>query len=489
MIDKYQVSGAPNSRSRACAEVWLLETLEREVLVVGAGLSGLVAARDLMAAGVDVTVLEAQRRVGGRLLSEPIGDGKVVEHGGQYVGPPREGRWTMREVAAAFGVGLFRTHDEGDNLLDAGGTLKRYRGLFPRSSLAAFLDLARAKRKLDALARSVPPDAPWTAARATELDGQTFETWMRGATRTARGRALLRSLTEAIWGSSPAELSLLHVALYVRSVAHGHFSDLARVRDGIQQNQLEGGAQHLAQRIAAGLGGALLLNSPVRRVNQSEDRVTVMTESVGAVARRVVIALPPVMAGRLVYEPALPGYRDQLTQRMCQGSVIKASAVYDEPFWRGDGLSGQVGADRGPVRAVFDNSPPPDARPGVLQALVVGPAARALGGLPARERRDAVLNCLVRFFGPRARAPLAWLEKDWASDPWARGCFHCYAPPGTWTQYGPALRAPIGRIHWAGTETAIDGLGTMAGAVDAGERVAAEVLSNDPDRLSTKAAG
>jgi monoamine oxidase len=429
---------------------------------------------------VDVAVLEAQGRVGGRLLSEPLGDGKVVEHGGQYAGPPRDGRWIMDELVRSLGAEMFPTHDEGDRLLEAGGRLVRYSGLFPRSEIVAIVDLARAKRRLDAMSVTVPLSAPWAAERAREWDAQSFETWLRANLRSRRGRALFASVSEAIWATSMSEISLLHVLTYVHSVARGHFSDLPRTRGGVQQEQIVGGAQSLAWRIASELGERVVLESPVRRVEHPRGGVTVAGDGFRASARRLVVALPPVLAGRLVYDPPLPGARDQLTQRMANGSVIKASVVYDGPFWRAAGLVGQVGSDSGHVRAVFDTSPPPDARPGVLQAFVVGEAARDLGRRQPAERRHVVLDALARWFGPRARSPERYLEKDWSEDEWARGCFHCYAPPGVWTQHGPALRAPVGRVHWAGTETAVHGLGTMAGAVDAGERAAAEVLAAEP---------
>lgn len=453
---------------------------EHDVVVVGAGLSGLVAARQLAAAGVDVAVLEAQARVGGRLLSEHVGEGKLVEHGGQYAGPPRDGRWIMDDLVRSLGAEMFPTFDEGERLLEVEGRLVRYRGLFPHGEAVAFMDLLRAKRRLDAMSLRVPLTAPWAAERAREWDAQSVETWLRANLRSRRGRALFTSVSEAIWATSMSEISLLHVLTYVHSVARGHFSDLPRTRGGVQQEQIAGGAQSLAQRIAAALGERVTLEAPVRRIEHAGGGVTVAGEGFRVRARRVVVALPPVLAGRLVYDPPLPGARDQLTQRMANGSVIKVSAVYAEPFWRADGLAGQVGSDTGHVRAVFDTSPPPDARPGVLQAFVVGGAARDLSGREPRERRELVLEALGRWFGPRARSPERYLEKDWAADEWARGCFHCYAPPGVWTQHGHALRAPVGRLHWAGTETAVHGLGTMAGAVDAGERAAAEVLAAEP---------
>ena len=182
-----------------------------------------------------------------------------------------------------------------------------------------------------------------------------------------------------------------------------------------------------------------------------------------------------MLGGRITYDPVLPGARDQLTQRLPQGSVIKAQAIYDEPFWRGEGLSG-IAADSGsPVSFTVDNSPV-DGSPGVLVGFIEGDHARQLGRLEADDRRRIVLESLGRSFGPRAASPRDYVELDWSEEQWTRGCYGAHFPPGVWTQYGSALRQPVGLIHWAGTETSSVWNGYMDGAVRSGERATAEVL-------------
>jgi monoamine oxidase len=192
-------------------------------------------------------------------------------------------------------------------------------------------------------------------------------------------------------------------------------------------------------------------------------------------ARHAIVAIPLALAGRIDYAPALPGLRDQLTQRIPAGAVIKCHAVYGEPFWRRDGLTGQAGSDTGPAAVVFDNSPP-DGSPGVLLAFLEGAAARELGTWPAADRRAAVLGTLVRLFGPRAARPDAFYERDWAREEWSRGCYGAYLPPGAWTAFGRALRPPVGPLHWAGSEHAERWSGYMEGAVRSGEAAAATIL-------------
>lgn len=444
---------------------------EADVAVVGAGFAGIVAARELQGAGLGVVVLEARDRVGGRVLNEPIGDGKVVEVGGQWVGP---GQDRLYALACDVGVDTFRTHAAGDNLLEFRGELKRYTGTIPRLGAAVLADVGQAQAKLNRLARKVDVDAPWKTPGADKLDSQTFATWMGRNVYTPAGRMLVELGIEGVWAAEPADLSLLHVLFYIASA--GKYELLVDTEGGAQQERFVGGSQLVAQRAAEPLADDLVLGAPVRRIVQHGDTVAVIGDGTTVSARRVVVAIPPPLAGRIAYEPPLPGHRDQLTQRMPQGAVIKCMAIYDEPFWRSDGLSGQATSDVGPVKVIFDNSPP-DGAPGVLLGFLEGRRAREYTQLSQDDRRAAVVGTFTRLFGARAAEPERYLDKSWAEEEWTRGCYGCYLPPGGWTTYGDALKAPIGRIHWAGTETASIWMGYIDGAIRSGERVAAEVAA------------
>jgi monoamine oxidase len=447
------------------------QTHEADVVVVGAGLAGLAAARALSAAGASVVVLEARDRVGGRLLNHDIGDAKVVEVGGQWIGPTQD---RLAELARELAVETFRTHAEGYNLLEYGGSVRRYSGTIPRINPAVLVDVERAQRRLNRLARRVPLDAPWKAANAAKLDGQTAATWMRRNLATRSGRMLLELGIEAVWAAQPEDMSLLHVLFYIHSA--GSLELLFDTEGGAQQDRFVGGSQLIPIGMADELGAErVILNAPVRRIEHGADGVTVHSDVVVARGRRAILAIAPTLAGRIAYDPPLPGYRDQLTQRMPLGTVAKCMAVYGEPFWRAEGLSGQATSDRGPIRLTFDNSPP-DGSPGVLLGFLEGQRARELGRLPAEERRTAVIECFARLFGPRAASPDDYIERLWAEEEWTRGCYGCHMPTGAWTGFGPALRAPIGPLHWAGAEYAQVWNGYMDGAVRSGDATAAEVL-------------
>jgi monoamine oxidase len=450
-----------------------------DVVVVGAGLAGLTTARELDGAGLDVQVLEARDRVGGRTLSRPVGEHPedVVELGGQWVGP------TQHEVlglARELGVETYPTPVEGKNLFeDERGKLKRYSGTIPMLGPLVMLDYGRADLKLKRLIKRVSPEAPWEAEHAKRLDEQTFATWIRRNARTETAREAIATACRAVFSVEPADVSLLHVLFY--AAAAGGWDDLLDTEGGAQQDRLAGGTQQLSIRMAEQLGDRVRLSAPVRAIRADGDGVVV-----GEVrARRAIVAVPPALAGRIEYDPALPGARDQLTQRMPMGSVIKCMAVYEDPFWRDDGLTGQAVSLPGPAQVVFDNTPP-NGSPGLI-GFLEGRDARELASWLETERREAVLRGFQRLFGRRAAHPLLYVERDWSSETYSRGCYAGVLGPGAWTGYGRALREPVGRIHWAGTETATRWMGYMDGAIQSGKRAAAEVMRSEGAALGSAA--
>ena len=442
-----------------------------DVVVVGAGLAGLVAARALRRAGRSVALLEARDRVGGRVLNQEIGDGKVVEVGGQWAGPTQT---HVLALAGELGIETFPTHTRGENLIEWRSRLIRYRGAIPRINAAVLLDVGQAQTRIDRMARRVPLDAPWLAPKADDWDGQTFESWLRRNVATAGARDLFRLGVEAVWAADAADVSLLHLLFYTHSA--GGFDDLIGTEGGAQQDRFVGGSQLIALKLAEELGDVVELERPVRRIEHSPSGVRVVGDGREVSAAAAIVAVPPALCGRIDYEPMLPAIRDQLTQRMPQGTVVKCMAIYERPFWREAGLNGQATSTEGPVKVMFDNSPP-DGTPGVLLGFLEGRHARDLGEWAPEARRAAVVDCFARMFGSKAASPGGYVERVWAQERWTRGCYGCYMPPGGWVSHGPALRAPVGPIHWAGAETATVWNGYMDGAVRSGERAAAEVLA------------
>src|SRR5262245_17026377 len=436
-----------------------------------------MAARQLSAAGRDVLVLEARDRVGGRTVNASIGAGKVMEMGGQWVGPTQD---RVLALARELDIDTFPTYYDGKNILELRGKLKRYKGTIPRLAPHVLLDIDRARRRLGKLSRRLSAEAPWDAPKAAELDSQTLATWIRGVARTKKARSLLEVAVGTVMGTGTAELSLLWMLTYVR--AAGGFDRLIDTEGGAQQDRFAGGSQLISKRMAASLGDAVVTGAPGRWVGQHGGGAAGGSDPVTVRAQRAIVAVPPPLAGRISFSPPLGGQRDQLGQRMAHGALTKCAAVYPEPFWREQGLTGQAVSDRGPIVATFDNSPP-DGSPGVMLGFIAGAEAIRHARRSEAERRRIVLDCFQRLFGPDAAQPGIYLEQAWAEEEWTRGGPVCSFSPGALVPYGEALRRPAGRVHWAGAETATVWCGYMDGAVRSGERAAEEVLDAEGWRL------
>jgi monoamine oxidase len=448
---------------------------DTQVLIIGAGLSGLAAARTLRTSGVEVQVIEARSRVGGRTEGGRAADGTPLELGGQWIGPTQT---RMYALAAELGLETFPTYNTGRHVIDLGGRKSRMasqRGAVPKLNPFVLADLFQGMTRFKRLADRVPLDRPWTAPGAGALDNQTFETWIVRNLRTPTGRTYFRVATEAVFSAESGNLSALHALFYAHSGTD--LEGLLSTDQGAQQDRIVGGSIRMSEALADALGDRVLLDRPVRRIEQDLSQVSVTTRG-GEVyqADRVIVTLPPTLAGRLEYAPALPSWRDQLTQRLPAGSVIKFHAVYDRPFWRSKGLTGQAASDRGPVKITFDNSPP-DGTPGVLLGFMEGNDGRKAARLSLEERRSAALDCLVRYFGPEAAHPVEYLERDWMAEEFSRGCYGAHFTPGVWGDFGSALTEPVGLIHWAGAECSAVWNGYMEGAVRSGEETAHSVLA------------
>ncbi len=441
---------------------------EADVIVIGAGLAGLTTARTLLHGGVrSVLVLEARERVGGRTVNLPIGNGHVVEGGGEWIGP---GQDRIARLAGELGVRSFPAFYEGDTTYDIQGRVST--GLLPDLEMGPSRDFLELAWKIDREAKELPAGQPWTSEGAEHLDQQTLGDWLSEQRATSFSWAVFRIITRAIMAGYPERISLLWFLYYLR--AAGGLLPLILNDGGAQDLRFEGGSQLLSIRMAEALAGRLRLGQPVHRIEHGGPRVRVHTRDTVLSARHVVVAMMPSDTLRIRFEPDLPAARRGLSvgwARLPRLPILKLSVIYKTPFWRAMGLNGAMQSDRAPFQLVFDNSPR-DGSLGVLSGFMS--IAEAPDFAHRKVREEKVLEELARYFGKRALEAVGYVEKDWATDPFSTGCITPLTP-GLLSKYGPALREPTGRIHWAGSETAEAWCGFMDGAVRSGERAAGEV--------------
>jgi monoamine oxidase len=448
--------------------------VDADVVIVGAGFAGLAAADRLIRSGLRPLIVEARDRIGGRTHTVTTKTGAWVDLGGQWIGP---GQTHLYELCERFHKTVWPMYVEGKQIVELGERVRTYRGLIPKNlSPMALGNLLWAFYRLEKMSSMIPLEEPWRVRKAAELDQRTLGDWMRSQMPNRQARGLMKVAIEAVFAAHPDDIGLLHGLRYLR--AGGGLERLTSSRGGAQQDRVEGGLQGLAESWSDWLqqnGVQLRLSQDVRLVSQDEVGATLTTEQATYRASRVIMTVPPALAASMEFYPAMPSERLAWCHAMIPGRVIKGFAIYQHPFWRQRGLSGQVASDRPPVHVAFDATSPSYPL-GILLGFIEGRQAQEWSGKGTELRREAMLAAFCRWFGPEAADPIEYIDHDWTVEQWSRGCYAGVAGPGVTTTVARYAKQPFGRVHWAGTETADHWMGYVEGAVRSGFRAADEVI-------------
>lgn len=449
-----------------------MTTIERDIVIIGAGASGLTAATELRKAGLTVAVLEARDRVGGRLWTDDI-DGAMLEIGGQWVSPDQD---ALKETIAELGLETFARYRTGENVyINAAGERTRFEGeIFPVSAETE-REILRLIELLDGLVAQTDPDRPWAHPRAKELDEISFSAWLENETTDQEARDNIGMFIAGAMLTKPAHAFSTLQALLMAASA-GSFSNLVDA-DFILDERVVGGLQQVPILLAERLGDDVHLGQAVRTLRWNEDGVVAVTDDLEVHARRVIVAVPPVLYSRISFEPPLPRRQHQLHQHLSMGFVIKVHAVYETPFWREDGLSGTAFSPYELVHEAYDNTNFGDSR-GTFVGFVSDEAADLVFTLTPEERKTRILTSLSHYFGEKALTPVVYYESDWGTEEWTRGAYAASFDLGGLARYGADLRTPVGPISFSCSDLAGKGYQHVDGAIRMGRDTAAAIVAS-----------
>jgi monoamine oxidase len=434
-----------------------------DVVIIGAGVSGLAAACMLMDAGKSVLVLEADERVGGRLRTHHLDDGTAFDLGGQWIGAEKE-MPRVRRLLEQHGLEIF--HQVDSAAMDISAHHLERMSRMTRAEWEWFT------AKLEELAATVDIGHPSNTPDARALDAVSVEEWKRANLDSKYLGDVFDQIVRTEYTIEPKDVSMLFFLYCVKT--SGGLDAMFDSEGGSHTFRVVEGLAAVCERMAEKLGDRVMLGYQVYDVIHRGDGVRIVAENAIIEADRVVMALPPNQIARIDFDPVLPRRHMWLMQRLEMGSVIKCFALYDKPFWRGRSAN-VIDPELIVIDHTLDASSPKDDH-FALVAFIGGDDAVVWSDRSFEDRRAVVLDGLAMVFGEEARTPIQYFDHDWLTEPFIGGGYACYAPPGVMTSGYEELNHPIGPIHWAGTEMGATYQGYVEGALEAAERAAHEVL-------------
>ncbi|XP_042539566.1 amine oxidase [flavin-containing] A [Dipodomys spectabilis] len=447
-----------------------------DVVVIGGGISGLAAAKLLSKYDINVLVLEARDRVGGRTYTVRNEHVKWVDVGGAYVGPTQN---RILRLSKELGLETYKVNIRERLVQYVKGKSYPFRGAFPPVwNPITYLDYNNLWRTMDKMGKEIPADAPWDAPHAEEWDKMTMKDLFDKICWTKTAREFATLFVNINVTSEPHEVSALWFLWYVKQC--GGTTRIFSVSNGGQERKFVGGSGQVSERIMDLLGDRVKLSRPVTYIDHSGENIIVETLNHEVYECKYIIsAIPPTLTAKIHFKPELPSERNQLIQRLPMGAIIKCMMYYREAFWKKKDYCGCmiIEDEEAPISITLDDTKPDGSLPAIMGFILARKADR-LTKLHKEIRKRKICELYAKVLeSEEALHPVHYEEKNWCEEQYSGGCYTAYFPPGIMTQYGRVIRQPVGRIYFAGTETATHWSGYMEGAVEAGERAAREVLN------------
>lgn len=469
-----------------------------DVIIIGAGLSGLQAALDIQQAGLKYLVLEARDRVGGKTLSlRSTTSGRPVvksELGAAWINDTNQSQ--MWKLAQEFGLVTYAQNTVGDVVVqDVDGSLVKFQyGDVPKYSLAEDTASCVAIRdQVQDISTSQSPSIFSDGPQRQYLDSISFETYLHEAKVTAKAFATAQVWTHAMVGCDPSEVSALYFLEYC-AAGGGLMTMRSDGKGGGQYLRIREGTSAFAEGMARKLKtGSLKLQSPVASITQSPGNGMVSVSTKGPdvqtfQARKVIISIPTPLYKTIALSPPLPPSKTAVTNRTRYGFYTKYILSFRRPFWLDKNYCGLAQSFTGPISVIRDTSLD-DGKTYCLTCFMGGKFGRKWAAQDADGKKRSVLKQISDIFADGTdisdlfveafESP--WMEEEYSG--W--GCPCPVTPPGVLAEGWDALCAPSGNLHFVGTELSTVWRGYMEGAVRSGSRGAAEVLA-DLTRVSSK---
>jgi monoamine oxidase len=442
-----------------------------QVIIIGAGFSGIAAAKKLHEAGISFLVLEARERLGGRVYTKQIKEDLYLDFGGQWIGPSQDRMYALCEE---FGIPYFETYDQGYNLLDLNQSIKKFKGLIPKMDILSLINLDHVLKKLERLAKDILIESPWQHPKAMAFDSISLAAFIASNCLTGSCKKVVTLALETVFAAELNEVSLLHALFYFKSGRD--LNTLINIKNGAQLHRIEGGMQGVVEAMAKPFLDKIMFRQAVQQIATEGEKKKVSGEGFSFTAEKIIMAIPPTLAAKINFQPMLSPEKRQVMDRIAMGQVGKCFMVYEKPFWREVGFSGQAFADdQSPYQSMFDASPK-DANYGIILGFTIGNRAKLFFENDKESRKAIMLDKLTSYFGTEAKSPLLYEDFSMTDEAWSRGCYAGLYPTGTWTGFQDAYVKTENDIYWAGTEASKVWFGYIEGAVRAGEKAAENIL-------------